>query len=454
MGEGLKRGELGVFTAIIFAIGNMVGAGVFVLSGLVINIAGPSAIFSYILCGILVTFSGLSYAALASIYPEDGGGYLFTKRLLGPLPGFIAGWAMYISLTIAGAFVLLGFGIYLNLLFNTSWDPRLFALGGLVAISLLNLRGISEAGKLETGLVLAKIGILAALVAAGFFHIGSGTFVPMFPQGTGGMLAGISMVFFAYIGFQIVALMGGEIKESSRNVPLAILAAIGIVALIYTGVIIALLSASLPSYGETSVFDAGKIFFGTVGASVIALGAVFSTLSSANANVIGASRISMEMASERQIPGNFARLFHGQPALSILFGTVLAGILILYGNLDFVVNLTNVTTLVTMALVNASAFLLVRRQNLVPPDKTYFRIPFGVFIPALGCISCVGMLATLSLPVIGIGFAVLLAGLILYFIEDSPEGEIIRARINKKLGRTGGNNSRDGNKEKPGTEHS
>ena len=163
MGDVLKRGELGLFTAIIFAIGNMVGAGVFVLSGLVIQAAGPAAIFSYIICGILVMFSGLSYAALASIYPEDGGGYLFTKRLLGPLTGFVSGWAMYISLTIAGAFVLLGFGIYLNLLFNIAVDPRIFALIGLVAISLLNLRGISEAGKFETGLVVAKVAILAAL---------------------------------------------------------------------------------------------------------------------------------------------------------------------------------------------------------------------------------------------------------------------------------------------------
>jgi len=435
MGEGLKRGELGIFTAIVFAIGNMVGAGVFVLSGLVIDTAGPSAVLSYIICGILVTFSGLSYAVLASIYPEDGGGYLFTKRLLGPLPGFIAGWAMYISLTIAGAFVLLGFGIYANLLFGTSWDPRLFALGGLVAISLLNMRGISEAGKLETGLVVAKVAILSVLVAAGFVHINSSAFVPFFPAGTGGMLAGISMVFFAYIGFQVVALMGGEIKESSRNVPLAILAAIGIVALIYTGVIIALLSAHLPAYGETSVFEAGKIFFGSIGASVIALGALFSTLSSANANVIGASRITMEMASERQIAAGFARLVHGQPANSILFGTILAGVLIIYGNLDFVVSLTNVTTLVTMALVNASAFILIRKTHLVPPEKTYFRIPLGVLIPFLGCVSCIAMLATLNAGVIGIGCLVLIAGLLLYFLEDSPEGERIRNQIDTRLGR-------------------
>jgi len=430
-----RSGGLSVFTAIAFAVGNMVGAGVFVLSGLIVNTAGPSAVLSYLFCGILVTFSGLSYAALASIYPEDGGGYLFSRRMLGPLPGFIAGWAMYISLTIASAFVLLGFGIYANLLLHTSFDSRYFALAGLIVLFLLNIRGLSEAGKLETGLVVSKILILLAFIAVGFIHISASDFTPFFTAGTGGMLKGMTMVFFAYIGFQVVALMGGEIKESSRNVPLATLAAIAIVAFIYLGVIIALLSAKLPVYGEKSVFDAALVLFGSIGASIVALGAVFSTLSSANANVIGASRITMEMASEKQIPGRFARLSRGQPVNSIFFGTLLAGALIIYGNLNFVVDLTNVTTLVTMALVNASAFLLVRREHLVPPEKTYFRIPLGILIPVLGGISCIAMLATLSPRIIGLGLAVLLAGIALYYIEDTPEGEKIRCEINEKLGR-------------------
>jgi APA family basic amino acid/polyamine antiporter len=436
MDGSTRSGGLSVFTAIAFAVGNMVGAGVFVLSGLIINTAGPSAVLSYLFCGILVTLSGLSYAALASIYPEDGGGYLFSRRILGPLPGFIAGWAMYISLTISSAFVLLGFGIYANLLLNTSFDSRYFALAGLIVLFLLNIRGLSEAGKLETGLVVSKVIILLAFIAVGFFHISTSDFTPFFTAGTGGMLKGMTMVFFAYIGFQVVALMGGEIKGSSKNVPLAMLSAIGIVAFIYIGVIIALLSANLPSYDEKSVFNAALVLFGSIGASVVALGAVFSTLSSANANVIGASRITMEMASEKQIPGRFARLTHGQPVNSIFLGTLLAGVLIIYGDLTFVVNLTNVTTLVTMALVNASAFLLVRREHLIPPEKTYFRIPLGILIPALGCISCIAMLVTLDPVTIVIGCAIVVAGLGLYYIEDTSEGESIRSEIRKKLGRT------------------
>lgn len=435
-GTGATRsGGLGLFTAIAFAVGNMVGAGVFVLSGLVVGIAGPSAVVSYLLCGILVMFSGLSYAALASIYPEDGGGYLFARRMLGPVPGFIAGWAMYISLTIASSFILLGFGIYANLLFGTSFDPRYFALAALVLLSVLNIHGLSEAGKLEVALVVSKLVILLALVVAGLFYIRASDFTPFLASGAGGVIDGMTMVFFAYIGFQVVALMGGEIKESSRNVPLATLAAIGIVAVIYTGVIVAILSANLPSYGEQSVFDAAAVLFGSLGATIVALGAVFSTLSSANANVIGASRITMEMAFEKQLPCRFARLLHGQPVNSILLGAVLCCVLVIYGNLDFIVNLTNVTTLVTMALVNLSAFILVRKEHLVPPEKTYFRMPLGVIIPVLGFVSCVFMLATLNLLIIVLGLAIILPGLVFYFVEDTPRGERIRREIGRRLGR-------------------
>ena len=433
-----RSGGLSIAAAIAFAVGNMVGAGVFVLSGLVVGVAGPSAILSYLFCGIIVAFSGISYAALASIFPEDGGGYLFARRMLGAFPGFIAGWAMYISLTIATAFVLLGFGIYFNLLLGTGFDPRLFALGGIILLAGLNLRGLSEAGKLEIGLVAAKIAILVGLIVVGVFHITHSDFVPFFPSGVGGMIQGMTMVFFAYIGFQVVALMGGEVKESSRNVPLATLISILIVAFIYMGVIVALLSAHLPSYGSQSVFDAALVLFGSVGAAVVALGAIFSTLSSANANVIGASRIIMEMASERQIPGRFARLSHGgQPANSIIFGAILATALILYGNLNFVVDLTNVTTLVTMALVNVSAFLLVRREHLVPPEKKYFKIPLGVVIPTAGAISCALFLITLSPMTILVGFIVLFAGSALYLMEDTPRGEKIREEIRARLGRNG-----------------
>jgi APA family basic amino acid/polyamine antiporter len=424
MAVSVSRTEgLSLFAAIAFAVGNMVGAGVFVLSGLVVQVAGPSALLSYLVCGIIVAFSGLSYSALASIYPEDGGGYLFARKMLGPFPGFLAGWAMYISVTIATAFVLLGFGIYLNLLIGLNLDVRIFAVAGMLSLTFLNLRGLSDAGRVEVGLVATKIAILIGLITIGLSQLRVEDFQPFFSHGIPATIQGTTMVFFAYIGFQVVAMMGGEVKESSRKVPLATMASIGIVAVIYVGVVFALLSAHLPSYGGRSVFDAAVVLFGGIGGVIVALGAVFSTLSSANANFIGASRVMMRMASEKQVPGRFARLTRGQPSNSILLGTGIGLALILYGDLTLIVNLTNVTTLVTMALVNISAFFLVRREKRVPPEKSYFRIPLGVVIPVLGGITTIAMIFTITPLIVVLGFAVMFAGLIFYVLEDTAEGE-------------------------------
>jgi APA family basic amino acid/polyamine antiporter len=434
-GTTTRTKGLGLFAAVAFAVGNMVGAGVFVLSGLLVAATGPSAVLSFLICGVVVMLSGLSYAALASIYPEDGGGYLYAKRMLGPFVGFLAGWAMYVSVTIATAFVLLGFGIYLNLLAGTGFDPRYAAAAGLVLLTAVNLRGLAEAGRIEVALVVTKVAILCGLIAAGLFALSPGAFVPFFAAGAGGMLRGVTMVFFAYLGFQVVAMMGGEIKSSSRNVPLATLLSIGIVALIYAGVTVALVSAALPSYGSTSVFDAAVVFFGAIGGSIVALGALFSTLSAANANMIGASRIMLEMASERQIPGRFARLTNGQPVNSVLLGSALALLLIIHGNLDFIVNLTNVTTLATMALVNAGAIMLVRKEERVPPEKNYFRLPLGAVIPVLGAISCLLMLVTLQPVTLMAGGGVILLGSVLYLLEDTPAGRRTVLEIRELLGR-------------------
>ncbi len=423
MADYKKRSEgLSTTTAIAFAVGTMIGAGVFVLSGLVINTAGPSAIVSYIICAVLVSFSGLSYASLASIFPEDGGGYLYSEKMLGKYPGFLSGWIMYIAQPIVLSFVLLGFGIYLNLLFSTSIDPRIFAGLALLLITILNIRGIAEAGKFELGVVITKVSILIIFFIFGVFNLQPSVFGNFLPNGLGGVFSGITMVFFAYMGFQVITMMAGEVKESSREVPVAMLASIVIVTLVYVGVILALLAAGLSTYGSQSVFDAAVVLIGPIGGAIVALGAVLSTLSSANALTAGASRIIMEMASEKQIPGRFAKLRHDQPTNAILLGAFIAISFILYGSLDAILGLVNIAMLIAMFFVNLSAFKLTRRKDILEKERGYFRIPFGPIFPILGAISCIVISLTISPLSIIMGIIALFVGTVFYFTEDTEEG--------------------------------
>jgi amino acid transporter len=342
---------------------------------------------------------------------------------------------MYISVTIASAFVLLSLGIYANLLFGTSFDARIAAVVGALVLAAVNLRSVAEAGRAEIVLVALKVAILAGLTAIGIARVTPADFAPLFPYGTSGMFSGVAMVFFAYIGFQVVAMMGGEIKSSERSVPVATLLSIGIVILIYAGVEIALLSAHLPAYGETSLFDAAVVFFGSWGGAIVAAGAIFSTLSAANANLIGGSRVALEMASERQIPGWFAMLRNDQPRNAILLSTVITLALIAFGTLGVIVDLTNAVTLVAMGMVNVSAAVFALRCETIPENRRYFRLPFGPLIPVAGAISCALMLLTLPATTLLAGLAALAAGTALYVLEDSPEGERAVAEIRALLGR-------------------
>jgi len=196
---------------------------------------------------------------------------------------------------------------------------------------------------------------------------------------------------------------------------------------------VALLSAGLPSYGSESVFDAAVALLGGYGGAIVALAAVLSTLSSANAGIIGASRITMEMASENQLPGRFARLRNGQPTNSILLGSAITVVLIVHGGLDFIVDLTNVTVLISMLLVNASALILMRGSK--PIEKRYFRIPLGGLFPTLGVLSCVLMLLTLPATTLAMGVGALLLGTVLYVLEDTPVGREAVEEIRRVLNR-------------------
>jgi APA family basic amino acid/polyamine antiporter len=432
----LKRSEgLSEIGAISFAVGSMIGAGVFVLSGLVIAEAGGGAILSYVLAGVLITFTGISYAILASIYPEDGGGFLYTEKMLGPFPGFLAGWGMYTFQIIAQAFVLISFGIYLELLLGLSFDPRPLALAAVIGLTLLNMRGLNEAGKAELALVGAKIIVLIIFILVGLASVTPGDIGTLTSSGSGSILAGTAMVMFAYTGFQVVSMMAGEVKESSKKVPWAIMVSIFIVMAIYVLVIVALLAANLDTYGNDSVFRAAKALIGPIGATMISAAAVVSTLSAANSGMVGSSRIVMEMASERQLPGRFAKLKGGQPHNAILLASGLTSIFIIYGDLTFIIDVTNFLVLVTNVLVNLSALMLVLRKYPVEPYRKLFHSPFRGIIPALGAVTSVGIM--FALPVINLlpAMAILALGAVFYLIEDTPSGKKAILEIRQMLGR-------------------
>ena len=181
-GVGLIR-DLSLFDITMVGVGAMIGAGIFVLTGIAAGTAGPALILAFALNGVVTIFTAMVYAELGSAIPEAGGGYLWVKEGLPTWNAFLAGWMSWFAHAVAGSLYALGFGSYFDLalrnfhvtLFGLSGEPlqKLLAIGVAILFILINFRGVSETGMVGNVVTIGKILILALFIACGFWTIAS-----------------------------------------------------------------------------------------------------------------------------------------------------------------------------------------------------------------------------------------------------------------------------------------
>lgn len=405
-------GSIGLLSCVAFAVGTMVGAGVFVLSGLAVQRAGPAAILSFVLAGVLVLLSALSFAVVASLAPAGGSGYAYVATALGSRFGFLTSWAFWLGGVIGVAFVLNAFGRYLHDFFVSALPATAVAVAAVALIAVLNLGPASLIGRAETALVAVKVAILALLIVFAFVHLDRAHFTPLTPHGTGAVVTTSGLLFIAYLGFNVVTNMAGDVDRPRRTIPLAILISMAVVALIYVGVVVALLAGGISSYDEASVGTAARHLIGNWGGVLIPIGALISTLSAANANMLGSSEIMVRLAADRQVPTVAGRLWHGHPAVSVLAGAVVSVVLLLTGGIEAIVALGNVAAIVAMVLVNAAA---VRAQR--DPHSGGIRLPAGPLLPTLGLLAALVQLVFIGWWQTLLGLVLVAAGLGLHALR-------------------------------------
>ncbi|UQU67588.1 APC family permease [Couchioplanes caeruleus] len=432
---GPGTGSIGLVSCVAFAVGTMVGAGVFVLSGLAVERAGPAAIASFVLAGVLVLLSALSFAVVASLAPPGGSGYAYVGQALGRRWGFLTSWAFWLGGVIGVAFVLNAFGRYLHDFFLSALPPTLVAVAAVVVIALLNIGPASLIGRAETALVVVKVAILVLLIVFAFIHIGRAHFTPFAPHGAGSVVTTSALLFIAYLGFNVVTNMAGDVERPQRTIPLAILLSMGIVALIYVGVVVALLAGQISTYDEASVGTAAKHLIGDWGGILIPIGALISTLSAANANMLGSSEIMVRLAGDRQVPTVAGRLWHGHPAVSVLAAAVTAVILLLTGGIQAIIALGNVAAIVAMVLVNAAAFRAQRRKH-----RAGIRLPAGPLLPALGLLAALVQLVFIGWWQTLLGLVLVAAGLGLHALRGHHQAQhhaVITGHLHQNTGPAG-----------------
>ena len=410
----------------------MVGAGVFVLSGLAVQKAGPAALVSFVLAGVLVLLSALSFAVVASRARQGESGYAYVGRSLGGYWRFFALWAFYVGGVIGVAFVLGAFGSYVHDFFVGGVSGLWWAVGAAVVLTLLNLGPADLIGRAETALVALKVGILLLLIVFAFIHVDRAHFSPFVPHGATSVVTTSGLLFVAYLGFNVVCSMAPEVRDARRTIPRAIVLSMAIVVVVYLGVVVALLAGGISSYDEAAVGRAAENLMGSWGGVLIPIGALVSTLSAANANILGSSEIMVRLAAKKDVPTLLGRMWHGHPAVSVLGGAVLYVVLLLTGSTSAVVSLANVAAIAAMAVINVAAFAAMRSDA---DRDAGVRLPGGPVLPALGLVTALSQLLFLSWQAVLVGAGLLAAGSVIYLLRHRLHHPAAHAELERQISR-------------------
>jgi len=387
------RRELGFWDALTIGAGTMIGAGIFLLAGVALELTGPAAIFAYLVSGLICIITASSAAELATGMPTSGGDYFFVSRSLGPAFGAISGVGIWLSLTFAIAFYLFGLGEYLSqfLPVTAFWG----AFGGGVLLVILNVIGAKESGRLQVIVVLTLFAILGGFSLLGVFNIETENFTPFFPFGTEPILGTTALVFVSFLGFVKIAAVAEEIKDPNKNIPRALIGSVALVTVLYM-VILLVIAGIFTQSTIVEVKDplttAARQILGSPGAIAIIFAGLLATLSSANASIMASSRINLAMARDRMVP-NWLSAIHKKlltPYRAIVLTGLLALSFLLIDSLENLAKIASVLQLYSYAALNIGCIVL-RAAN---PDwyKPGYRTPgnpFAQLFAAIGCLAII-----------------------------------------------------------------
>jgi APA family basic amino acid/polyamine antiporter len=394
--------ELGLLEATTLGVGAMIGAGIFILSGMAAGIAGPAATVSYILCGLMTLFTALSYSELSSSIPLAGGGYTFVHQGLGGYIAFLSGWALIFGSVVACALYALGFAAHFNplldLVIRISPPVKFSAFAMAFLLLLINIKGTKESGKTQNFFTITKVAILVIFIGLCLPYVKTQNLKPFTPFGFTGIISATALIYISFFGFELISSASEEIKNPQKTVPRAILLSLFIPMLIYVGVI--LVSVGILDYHTLGTSAAPLVLIaqkvlGNYGLLFVLVGGLLSTISALNATILAASRQTYAMGRDGYLPGKIFRLHpkFKTPYTAVSAVGVVILIFCLSGEVEFVAHLANFCYLFALILVNLSVIMLRKKE---PWLKRPFKLPWHPLIPLLAIASNVVILAYMS----------------------------------------------------------
>lgn len=395
--------------AVGVGLGAIIGAGIFVVTGVAAGVAGPAFLVGLIFAGIIAAFNGLSSAQLAAVYPHSGGTYEYGYRLLNPAFGFSAGWMFLISKLSAAGVVAIGFGSYFYQLVPI-FSPLALSLIAVVFLTVANYFGIKKAGALNLAIVSFTLISLLYLVFSGAPAIKRENFEPFAPFGVSGIAEASALLFFAFTGYARIATLAEEVSEPEKTIPRAVIITIISAIVLYAAVsvvAVGVIGTEQMSGSKSPLQLVADALTAPVIRVVITIGASTAMLGVLLSQILGISRMMLAMGRRNDLPPFFERVHQHfrVPHLGIVITGLVIFVLTVVGSFEFILRSASFTILLYYSITNIAALKQPKSQQI-----------YSKLVPVLGLAGCIAMSVSLPLQVILSGVGLLLAGFILRFL--------------------------------------
>jgi amino acid transporter/nucleotide-binding universal stress UspA family protein len=412
--------HLGLFGATGVGVGAIVGGGILALAGVAFATSGPAAMVAFALNGVIALLTALSFAEMSSKFPESGGTYTFAKKVLSVESAFMVGWVVWFASIVAAVLYAIGFAHFALVMAFDLWqatgssapewlaNPRVVtavALITTVGLAIVLTRKAAGGGQWVN---IGKVVVFAMLIAGGLWAVArqpSGDVVahlrPFFTAGFAGLIQAMGYTFIALQGFDLIAAVGGEVREPARTLPRAMILSLGIALAIYLPLLFVIATVGTAvgqpitdvaaQNPEDIVAIAARNFLGPFGYWLVIVAAVLSMFSALQANLFAASRIARAMARDRTLPSRLAVLSakHGTPHIAVWITTVIVIVtLLVLPDVAAAGAASSLIFLVTFALAHWVAILVRQRSVRRPPP---FRVPLFPVVPIVGGLSCLAL---------------------------------------------------------------
>ena len=390
----LKR-TLGLTECIFFGVGSILGAGIYTLIGKVAGLSGNLIWLSFLIAAVSALFTAFSYAELSAAFPKAGGEYEYAKKAFGKTAGVFLGITISLNGIISGATVAIGFAGYLSGL--TGLGLLVSSLGIIILIFGVNAIGIRGSSVVNIIFTIIEAGGLFFVIYVALPYFGEVNYLEPPTEGHNGIIAASALAFFAYIGFEEIVKLAEETDAPEKNIPKALFIASAIVAVIYS--LVAISAVSVIPYQELGKSSSplatiiGKDY-GKTGVIIISVIALFATSNTILSNMVGSSRVLLNISKETKALKLFSYVSPKRKAplaaLALILLLMLAFALI--GNIEIIARIATAFIFITFIVVNLSVIVLRVRQKEM---KRPYRIPLN--IKNIPIISLLGILTTLIL---------------------------------------------------------